>query len=375
MRFKARLVAKGYTQKEGLNFKETFSPVSSKDSFRIIMTLVAHFDLELHQMDVKTAFLNGDIEETIYMQQPENFVSGDPKKMVCKLKKSISGLKQASRQWYHKFHNVITSFGFEPNIADDCIYHKFSGSKHIFLVLYVDDILLASNDIGLLHETKRFLSKKFEMKDLGDVSFVLGIQIHRDRLKGVLGLSQKGYIDKVLSRYDMQDCKPGDTLVGKGDKFSLNQCPKNGFETKEMKKTPYASAVRSLMYAKVCTRPDLAYIVGILGRYLSNLEIDHWKAAKRVIRYLQRTKDCMLIYRRSDQLKIIRYTDSNFAGRQDSLKSTSGYIDIQSRIMAANFCYWTVYSGIKRPLRLLCDNRSAVFYTKKQQQFDQGKNI
>ncbi|KAL9273839.1 Retrovirus-related Pol polyprotein from transposon TNT 1-94-like protein, partial [Drosera capensis] len=148
MRFKARLVAKGYTQKEGIDFKETFSPVSSKDSFRIIMALVAHFDLKLHQMDVKTAFLNGDIEETIYMQQPENFVSGDPKKMVCKLKKSIYGLKQASRQWYHKFNNVISSFGFEPNIAYDCIYHKFSGSKHIFLVLYVDDILLASNDIG-----------------------------------------------------------------------------------------------------------------------------------------------------------------------------------------------------------------------------------
>ncbi|KAL9266920.1 Retrovirus-related Pol polyprotein from transposon TNT 1-94-like protein [Drosera capensis] len=195
--------------------------------------------------------------------------------MVCKLKKSIYGLKQASRQWYNKFHNVITSFGFEPNIADVCIYHKFSGSKHIFLVLYVDDILLASNDIGLLHETKRFLSMKFEMKDLGNASFVLGIQIYRDRLKGVLALSQKSYIDKILKRYGMQDCKPGDTPVAKGDKFSLNQCPKNGFETKEMEKTAYASAVRSLMYAQVCTRPDLAYIVGILGRYLSNPEIDH----------------------------------------------------------------------------------------------------
>ncbi|KAL9253059.1 Retrovirus-related Pol polyprotein from transposon TNT 1-94-like protein [Drosera capensis] len=187
-------------------------------------------------MDVKTAFLNGDIEETIYMQQPENFVSGDPKKMVCKLKKSIYGLKQASRQWYHKFNNVITSFGFEPNIADDCIYHKFSRSKHIFLVLYVDDILLASNDIGLLHETKRFLSKKFEMKDLDNASFVLGIQIHRDRLKGVLGLSQKGYIDKVLKRYGMQDCKPGDTPVAKGDKFSLNKCPKNGLKPKKWRR-------------------------------------------------------------------------------------------------------------------------------------------
>ncbi|GFZ05297.1 hypothetical protein Acr_17g0008690 [Actinidia rufa] len=137
------------------------------------MALVAHFDLELHQMDVKTAFLNGNIDETIYMVQPENFVSGDSKSMVYKLKKSIYGLKQASRQWYHKFHQVITSYGFEANVVDNCVYHKFSGSKYIFLVLYVDDILLASSDIGLLHEAKRFLTKKFEMKDLGDASFVL----------------------------------------------------------------------------------------------------------------------------------------------------------------------------------------------------------
>ena len=151
-------------------------------------------------------------------------------------------------------------------MVDDCIYHKFSGSKHIYLVLYVDDILLATNDIGMLHETKRFLSKKFKMKDLGDASFVLGIQIHQVRSLSILGLSQKSYIEKILKRFGMHDWKPGDTPVAKGDKFSLSQCPKNNFEIQEMQKIPYASAIGSLMYAQVCTRSDIAYIVGMLGR-------------------------------------------------------------------------------------------------------------
>ena len=176
-RYKSCLVTKGFTQKEGIDYKETFSPVSTKDSFRTIMALVAHFDLELHQMDVKTTFLNGNIDKTIYMVQLENFVSEDPTSMVCKLKKSIYGLKQASHEWYHKFHQVINSNDFEVNLAEDGVYHKFSGCKFIFLILDVDDILLASSDIGLLHKTKKFLSKNFEMKDLGNASFVLGKQI------------------------------------------------------------------------------------------------------------------------------------------------------------------------------------------------------
>jgi hypothetical protein len=130
-------VAKGFTQKGGIDYRETFSPVSKKDSLRIIMALVAHCELELHQMDVKTAFLNGSLEEDIYMDQPEGFSIKGKEHLACKLKKSIYGLKQASRQWYLKFHNTITSFGFKENIVDRCIYLKVSGSKFIFLILNV----------------------------------------------------------------------------------------------------------------------------------------------------------------------------------------------------------------------------------------------
>jgi hypothetical protein len=177
-RFKARLVAKCFTQRKGIDYTETFSPVSKKDSFQIVMVLVAHYDLELHQMDVKTAFLNGGLQENVYMAQPEGFVMEDKEHMRCKLKKSIYGLKQASRQWYLKFDEVIKKFGFIENQVDNCIYIKINGSMFIILVLYVDDILLACSDKNLLHETKGFLSSNFDMKDLNDASYVLGTKIH-----------------------------------------------------------------------------------------------------------------------------------------------------------------------------------------------------
>lgn len=166
----------------------------------------------------------------------------------------------------------------------------------IFLVLYVNGILLASSNIGLLHEIKRFLTKNFEMKDLENASFVLGTHIHRDRSQGILRLSQKSDIEIVLARFGIKDCHPVDNPITKGDMFSLNQYPKNEVEKKEIQKIPYASALGSLMYAQVCTRSDLAFIVGMLRRYLSNHGVNYWKAAKRIMQYLQRTKDYMLTY-------------------------------------------------------------------------------
>jgi hypothetical protein len=167
-------MAKGFTKIEGIDYNETFSPVSCKDSFKIIMALVAHYDLELHQMDVKTTFLNGDLEQIVYMAQPKGFVVKEKEGMGCRLKKSI-------------FDRTIKNFGFKENVEDNCVYAKFKNAKYIFLVLYVDDILLACSDVSLLLETKKFLSSKFDMKDLGEAYFVLGIEVHRDRTKGVLG--------------------------------------------------------------------------------------------------------------------------------------------------------------------------------------------
>jgi Reverse transcriptase (RNA-dependent DNA polymerase) len=174
-----------------------------------------------------------------------------------------------------KFDETIRSFGFKENEEDNCIYAKFRNGKYIFLVLYVDDILLASSDKNLLLETKRYLSTTFDMKDLGEASYVLGIEIHRDRNKGVLGLSQRAYVEKILRKYSMHACNATPAPVVKGDRFGNYQSPKNQYEIDMMKSVPYASAVGSIMYAQVCTRPDLAYIVGMLGRYMSNPDLDH----------------------------------------------------------------------------------------------------
>nr|GEV40859.1 putative zinc finger, CCHC-type [Tanacetum cinerariifolium] len=249
-RYKARLVAKGYTQREGVDYKETFSPVSRKDSLRIVMALVAHFDLELHQMDVKTAFFNGDLHEDVYMAQPQGFKSKGQEHLVCKLKKSMYGLKQASRQWYLKFDEVM-KHNFIKNQVDQCIYLKMSGRNFIILVLYVDDILLASNNIDLLHESKRFLSRNFDMKDLGEASYVIGIEIHRDQVNGRLGLSHKAYIERILNRFNMQHCSPTVALVIKGDVFGSHQCLKTEVEYEEMRRIPYASVVGSLTPLKI----------------------------------------------------------------------------------------------------------------------------
>ncbi|RDX96077.1 hypothetical protein CR513_21308, partial [Mucuna pruriens] len=323
------------------------------------MALVAHFDLELHQMDVKTMFVNGDIYETIYMMQPENFVSNESKSMV------------------------ITSYDFEANVVDDCVYYKISGSKYIFLVLYVDDILLASSDTNLLHETKRFLTKNFEMKDLGEASFVLDIQILRDCSQGILRLSQENHINKILERIDMKDSKPGNTLIAKANKYSLKQCSNNDLERNEMQNIPYASVVRSLIYTQVYTRPDITFVVGVLDKYLSDPRMQHWKAVKHVMCYLRRTKGHMLTYQKPEDLEIIRYSDSNFARCQDSKRSTSGYIYmLTGGAISWKFVKQTliapstmVVNGIKRPLTIYCDNNSAVLYSNNNRSFTKSKFI
>ncbi|KAI3791229.1 hypothetical protein L2E82_04923 [Cichorium intybus] len=197
--FKARLVAKGFTQTPGIDYDDTFSPVAKIKSIRIMLAIAAFYDYEIWQMDVKTAFLNGKLTEDVYMNQPEGFVDAKYPNKVCKLEKSIYGLKQASRSWNLCFHEKVKEFGFSRSEDESCVYVKASGSIVTFLVLYVDDILLMGNDVPTLQDVKSWLGKCFAMKDLGKAAYILGIRILRDRKKRLIGLSQSTCNTTLLS--------------------------------------------------------------------------------------------------------------------------------------------------------------------------------
>ncbi|GJT93156.1 retrotransposon protein, putative, ty1-copia subclass [Tanacetum coccineum] len=207
--YKARLVAKGFTQTYGVDYEETFSPVADISAVRILIAIAAYYDYEIWQMDVKTAFLNGFLEEEIYMEQPEGFIDPNHPSKVCKLQRSIYGLKQASRSWNKRFDEEIKKFGFHQNLDEPCVYQKASRSNVIFLILYVDDIILMGNHIPRRQEVKDYLGKRFSMKDLGEAAFILGIKIYRDRSRRLIGLSQNAYLDKILKRYRMDNSKRG----------------------------------------------------------------------------------------------------------------------------------------------------------------------
>ncbi|GJS33658.1 retrotransposon protein, putative, ty1-copia subclass [Tanacetum coccineum] len=199
--YKARLVAKGYTQTYMVDYEETFSPVADIRAIRILISIAAFYDYEIWQMDVKTAFLNGYLDEDIYMVQPEGFVDPKHPRKVCKLQRSIYRLKQASRSWNKRFDEEIKKFGFDQNLDEPCVYQKASGSNVTFLILYVDDIIIMGNHIPSLQSVKNYLGKCFSMKDLGEAAFILGIKIYRDRSKRLIGLGQNAYMDKILKRY------------------------------------------------------------------------------------------------------------------------------------------------------------------------------
>ncbi|GJU22779.1 retrotransposon protein, putative, ty1-copia subclass [Tanacetum coccineum] len=250
--YKARLVAKGYTQLYEVDYKETFSPVADIRAIRILISIAAYYDYEIWKMDVKTAFLNGYLDENIHMVQPEVFVDPNHPKKVCKLQRFIYGLKQASRSWNKRFNKEIKRFGFAQNLDEPCVYQKASGSNVTFLILC------------------------FAMKDLGEATFILGIKIYKDRSKRLIRLGQNAYMDKILKRYKMDNSKRGHIPMRERLDLNKTQGASTPEEVKRMQNVPYASVVGSIMYDVRCTLPDVAFAntKDMLLVYGGNLEAE-----------------------------------------------------------------------------------------------------
>ncbi|MDR3678315.1 MAG: reverse transcriptase domain-containing protein [Flavipsychrobacter sp.] len=340
-KLKSRLVAAGYSQVYGIDYDETFSPVANLLSIRVFFALCAQYDLEIRQMDVGTAFLNADLTEDIYMDIPEFYdldaelaqlptdhaLKSVPREQIkCRLKKAIYGLKQSPRKWNENIDKFLRSMGYEPLLSDPCLYLYRTDDETSLIAVYVDDILIASSSVSSVQYVVDAFNAKYKMEDKGEPVFIVGIRVTRDRVKRTIKLDQGTYIEKMLEKFRMDKCIGIGTPCDANVKLTMDMCPQTDSEKHQMSKYPYRELIGSLMYAMVGTRPDIAYAVSNLSKFLGNPGMLHWEAALRVLRYLRCSTNLGITYvmNPDDNLELVAYTDSDWAGCQDSRRSHSG---------------------------------------------------
>ena len=320
---KARFVAKGYAQIAGLDYSDTFSPTAKMTTIRLMMQFAAQFDLQVHQLDVKTAYLNAPIDCEVYLKQPEGYSKTSEKEvLVWKLNKSLYGLKQSGRNWNAVLDSFFKQHGFTKSANDACLYKKGESSP-IIVLIWVDDIVIAAKTGSLMTETKDLLKDRFKMKDLGPISFFLGIQFKQTE-RGI-SMNQSYYLLGVLERFQMSDCKPRSTpCEPKFDVTDMNNSePEDNANAEDVRR--YREIIGSLVYAMSCTRPDLAWVVTKLSQHLSKPTNSDWVTVKHVLRYIKYTVNHSLFYQKARMdLKIEGFSDSDWASSGDR-RSTSGY--------------------------------------------------
>ena len=315
---KARLVAKGYSQKEGIDYEDTFAPIAKMNKIRIMIALAKKYNWKMHQLDVKSAFLNGELKEEVYLVQPEGFVKQGQEHLVCRLKKALYGLKQAPRSWYVKIDSFFYEKDFMRSKNDPNLYIKKDEDKNVALIsVYVDDLIITGNACKLIEEIKNQLSHVFEMKDLGELHYCLGLEVSRE--PGNTLITQSKYTREILKRFNMIECKETSTPLEQNVKL----CSDDGI--KEVNGTMYRQLVGSLNYLTT-TKPDIAYSVSILSQFMAKPCESHWKAAKKVLRYLKGTLNFGIMYTDEFDVELAGYSDSDWAGNPDDRKSTTGYV-------------------------------------------------
>lgn len=313
-RYKARLVAKGFTQEYGIDYEETFAPVARLTSVRSLLAVATIRKWNLHQMDVKNAFLNGELAEEVYMKPPPGYAHSPHQ--VCRLRRALYGLKQAPRAWFSKFSTTIGDFGFTSCPHDSALFIRKTEHGTIILLLYVDDMIVTGDDVTGISSFKEYLCRSFEMKDLGSPSYFLGIEISKD--SSGCYLSQAKYAFDLLARAGLTDSKTASTPLEPNTRLT----PLDG--TLLTNATLYRQLVGSLVYLTV-TRPDIAYAVHLVSQFLSAPRSIHYAAVLRILRYIKGTLFHGLFYSALSSLTLHAYSDADWAGDPTDRRSTTGY--------------------------------------------------
>jgi hypothetical protein len=327
-RFKGRLVAKGFAQKYGVDYQDTYAPVVRFSTIRTLLAFAIQHNMTIHQMDVVTAFLNGSLEEEIYMDQPEGYVQLGQEHLVCRLKKSLYGLKQSPRCWNTTFATFMESVGSRQSTADPCVYIQLEENTVVCIVaVYVDDLIIMTMSEKVMIEIKKVLTRRFRMKDMGPLHYCLGITIEQDRENNCIWMHQEQYILQMIKKFRMAEAKPVSTPTDCNVKLR-----KDDGVSKEVDRTMYQSMVGSLLYAANATRPDIAHAVSVASKFCAQPTQVHLTAVKRIFRYLKKTpKLAVKFQRQEDEASMLRgFSDADWAGDPDDRHSTSGIIFMMS---------------------------------------------
>ena len=319
--FKSRLVAKGFSQKEGIDYFATWAPTARHTTARVFLHLAASRDMEIDAMDVDQAFLQGDLHEEIFMEPPQGLPDSGTTDVVWRLRKPLYGLKQSPRQWHGKLKMALLQLGFRPSHGDASLYVGKT-SKGTWMLVYVDDLLLASEDPTELAALKQALKDRFPMKDLGPVQTYLGMEVTRNRAKRELYLSQERYIRDILHRFQQSDCKIAETPLAVNHGLILPQPDEEPIPGQER----YAELLGGIMYTMVSTRPDIAHAVSVLSRFIAQDRHGpiHWKAALRLLAYLKGTAHYKLVLGGTSS-HLVGFSDSSWADDQVDRRSSQGY--------------------------------------------------
>ena len=395
-RCKARLVARGYSQTYGIDYDETFAPVAKMSTVRILISCATNFGWPLHQLDVKNAFLHGDLQEEVYMEVPPGWSKPEASGMVCKLKKSLYGLKQSPRAWFDRFRWALCDMGYKQCNGDHTLFYRHLGRKITMLAVYVDDIIITGDNEAEIECLKKNLSKQFEVKDLGQLRYFLGIEIARSP-KGIF-LSQRKYVLDLLSETGMLGCRPASTPIDPNHKL----CAESG---DPVNKESYQKLVGKLIY--LChTRPDISYAVSVVSRYMHDPRSGHLDAVNRILKYLKGSPGKGLMFKSHGHLNVEGYCDADWASSLDDRRSTSGYCvfvggnlvswrskkqpvvsrstaEAEYRAMSQGLCeiLWVrnLLSELKvlrkGPSMLHCDNKSAISIANNPVQHDRTRHI